>query len=107
MGIDLARSWMVGDQERDVQAGQSAGCKTILVSQDATAVRSISPTATAHDFTSAVKLILDQNKEPKPAANTATNGQTAAAKAVSPDSQKISVPTAERSEDAAALRRTM
>lgn len=28
-GIDLARSWMVGDQERDVQAGHAAGCRTI------------------------------------------------------------------------------
>jgi len=32
-GIDLKASWMVGDQERDVEAGQRAGCRTILVSQ--------------------------------------------------------------------------
>jgi D-glycero-D-manno-heptose 1,7-bisphosphate phosphatase len=30
-GIDLAASWMVGDQERDVEAGRRAGCRTILV----------------------------------------------------------------------------
>ena len=29
--IDLAESWMVGDSETDVQAGQAAGCKTALV----------------------------------------------------------------------------
>ena len=29
--LDLARSWMVGDQERDVVAGKRAGCKTVLV----------------------------------------------------------------------------
>jgi D-glycero-D-manno-heptose 1,7-bisphosphate phosphatase len=30
-GIDLDRSWMVGDQERDVLAGKRAGCRTVLV----------------------------------------------------------------------------
>jgi D,D-heptose 1,7-bisphosphate phosphatase len=32
MGIDLAKSWMIGDTERDVEAGRSAGCRTILIS---------------------------------------------------------------------------
>lgn len=31
--IDLSTSWMIGDSERDVQAGNAAGCKTILVSE--------------------------------------------------------------------------
>ena len=30
-GIDLAASWMVGDQLRDAQAGRAAGCRTILL----------------------------------------------------------------------------
>jgi histidinol-phosphate phosphatase family protein len=34
LGIDLARSWMVGDQERDIAAGQSAGCRAILLEHD-------------------------------------------------------------------------
>ncbi len=29
--IDLSESWMVGDGERDVQAGKNAGCKTALI----------------------------------------------------------------------------
>lgn len=29
--IDLKSSWMVGDNEKDVEAGRRAGCKTILV----------------------------------------------------------------------------
>lgn len=31
--IDLARSWMIGDGERDIQAGKAAGCKTVLIGE--------------------------------------------------------------------------
>ena len=30
-GLDLSRSWIVGDQSRDIDAGHSAGCKTVLI----------------------------------------------------------------------------
>jgi D-glycero-D-manno-heptose 1,7-bisphosphate phosphatase len=30
-GVDLARSWMVGDILHDVEAGHRAGCKTVLI----------------------------------------------------------------------------
>lgn len=31
MDLDLARSWMVGDSPRDIEAGQRAGCRTVRV----------------------------------------------------------------------------
>lgn len=31
LDLDLARSWMVGDSPRDIEAGQRAGCRTIRV----------------------------------------------------------------------------
>jgi D-glycero-D-manno-heptose 1,7-bisphosphate phosphatase len=31
LGIDLGRSWVVGDKARDCEAGRRAGCRTILV----------------------------------------------------------------------------
>jgi D-glycero-D-manno-heptose 1,7-bisphosphate phosphatase len=31
LGIDLARSWMVGDRPTDLEAGAAVGCRTILV----------------------------------------------------------------------------
>ena len=30
-GLDLARSWMIGDQDTDVLCGRNAGCRTILI----------------------------------------------------------------------------
>jgi D-glycero-D-manno-heptose 1,7-bisphosphate phosphatase len=30
-GVDLSRSWMVGDQDRDIACGKAAGCRTILL----------------------------------------------------------------------------
>jgi D-glycero-D-manno-heptose 1,7-bisphosphate phosphatase len=35
-GIDLPRSWMVGDRESDVEAGRGAGCRTILIAPPGT-----------------------------------------------------------------------
>ena len=32
--IDLEKSWMVGDSMVDIQAGDSAGCKTVLISEE-------------------------------------------------------------------------
>jgi D-glycero-D-manno-heptose 1,7-bisphosphate phosphatase len=31
LGLDLARSWMVGDRWRDIDCGHSAGCRTIFI----------------------------------------------------------------------------
>jgi D-glycero-D-manno-heptose 1,7-bisphosphate phosphatase len=33
-GIDLARSWMIGDSGHDVEAGRAAGCRTVRVTED-------------------------------------------------------------------------
>lgn len=30
-GIELARSWMIGDRWRDIEAGKAAGCRTIFI----------------------------------------------------------------------------
>lgn len=35
--IDLARSWMIGDSPRDVEAGRRAGCRTVLLGSAAVA----------------------------------------------------------------------
>ena len=32
--IDLSQSWMVGDGENDIKAGQNAGCRTALIGRE-------------------------------------------------------------------------
>ncbi|MEZ6210980.1 MAG: HAD-IIIA family hydrolase [Phycisphaerales bacterium] len=31
MGLDLHRSWMIGDAERDIEAGHGAGCRAVRI----------------------------------------------------------------------------
>lgn len=42
-GIDLERSYMVGDRWRDVAAGKSAGCRTIFIDYGYVEPRPASP----------------------------------------------------------------
>lgn len=63
--IDLGRSWMVGDSSADIQAGKSAGVRTVLIS-DKSAVQSVSdglaPDFVASDLLSAVAMILKESE---------------------------------------------
>ncbi len=59
--IDLSASWMVGDTDADVLAGQAAGCRTILLETAASAHKRSGkpiPTATAPDLERAVSTLL-------------------------------------------------
>ncbi len=58
MDLDLGRSWMIGNQSRDVQAGTSAGCRTVLLGGDTTAREESRPTAAVDSFDEAVQIIL-------------------------------------------------
>ncbi len=59
LGIDLARSWFVGDKTADIECGRRAGTRTILVqtgygAQEETA----HPDFTASDIAAATEIIL-------------------------------------------------
>lgn len=58
LDLDLERSWLIGDQMRDIQAGHAAGCSTVLVAEDATLIAEAHPTHAASSFADAVGRIL-------------------------------------------------
>jgi D-glycero-D-manno-heptose 1,7-bisphosphate phosphatase len=60
-GLDLTRSWTIGDADRDVAAGEAAGTRTILVENPDSAHRrtgSVKPDLTASDLGSATAALL-------------------------------------------------
>jgi D-glycero-D-manno-heptose 1,7-bisphosphate phosphatase len=61
LGIDRHASWMVGDTASDIEAGQAAGCRTILIEHPGSAHKrsgAVRPTALAPDLAAAAHLIL-------------------------------------------------
>jgi len=59
-GIALSQSFMVGDRYRDIEAGHSAGCRTILVGNGYGETFRAQPDATVATLTEAVDWILKQ-----------------------------------------------
>jgi D-glycero-D-manno-heptose 1,7-bisphosphate phosphatase len=57
-GIDLAASWMVGDNEKDVEAGRAAGCRTIRVSDEGVPTRADYRVSTVGELAPLLKLLL-------------------------------------------------
>ena len=61
LGLDLGRSWLVGDTDDDVAAGAAAGCRTVLLDNPSSAhKRGGAARADAHapDLAAAAELIL-------------------------------------------------
>ena len=56
-GIDLARSWMVGDKAADVECGRRAGARTVLVLTGYGAGQQCSPDFTERDAVAAAERI--------------------------------------------------
>jgi len=61
MQIDLSRSWMIGDQTRDIRAGKAAGCRTVLIATDPALNQEANPTVSVSTFTQAVEAVLRRN----------------------------------------------
>lgn len=57
--LDLGESWMVGDQSRDVAAGVSAGCRTILLADREKEGTAAGASFTAKSIDDAARIILD------------------------------------------------
>ena len=61
-GIDLSKSYMIGDRWRDINAGRDAGCRTILIDYGYSERVPEKYNATAADLYEAAKIILKENK---------------------------------------------
>lgn len=59
LNIDLSSSWMIGDSAHDVQAGLSAGCRTILLSPNQDPPEDVEADFIVRDLPGAAGLILD------------------------------------------------
>ncbi len=58
-GIDLSQSYMVGDRWRDVGAGKTVGCYTILIDRGYDEPLPDTPDAVCAELPAAVRIILD------------------------------------------------
>ncbi len=58
LGLDLGRSWMVGDRWRDVAAGQGAGVRCIFIDHGWDEQRPHEPFTAVGDLTEAAALVL-------------------------------------------------
>ena len=74
LGLDLRRSWMVGDILDDIQAGRAAGCRTILVDNGGETewrlTNERSPDYRCRTLTGAAELILANRRPTSPPAGT-------------------------------------
>jgi D-glycero-D-manno-heptose 1,7-bisphosphate phosphatase len=60
LGIDLARSFMVGDRWRDIEAGRRVGCRTVLIGEGYGETFCCTPTVKVASLPRAVSWILEQ-----------------------------------------------
>ena len=58
LDLELTESWMIGDQDRDIEAGRAAGCRTVLISPEALDSKPHHADASARTFLEAVECVL-------------------------------------------------
>ena len=58
LGLDLARSWRVGDRWRDVDCGVNAGVRTVFIDGGYSEALRLQPAYTVADFPAAIAVIL-------------------------------------------------
>ena len=62
LGIDLGRSWMVGDRWRDIDCGHAAGCRTIFIDRGYVEELRQKPHFSAGNLAQAADIIVGESK---------------------------------------------
>ena len=62
LGLDLRRSWVVGDAPSDVLAGRAAGCQTALLTTRGESQRDAVPTCAADSLLEAARIIVSADE---------------------------------------------
>lgn len=79
LGLDLSRSWLIGDILDDIETGVRAGCRTVLVSPEGRTREELSPGRTpdrvAADLREAAEFILREDAPMKDAVLGAETGR--------------------------------
>lgn len=65
-GIDLAGSYLVGDRWRDIEAGQAAGCRTVLIDYAYRESHASAPDITVSSLSRAANWILQNRQKEVP-----------------------------------------
>lgn len=65
-GIDLGKSWMIGDRWRDIDCGAKAGCRTIFIDYGYQENLREKPDFTVHSLREAANIVLSNNSNPQP-----------------------------------------
>jgi D-glycero-D-manno-heptose 1,7-bisphosphate phosphatase len=76
LGLDLARSWMVGDRWRDFDCGQRAHLRTVFIDFGYDEALRAAPDFTVKDFTAAAAVILRSTPQPETKSLPAPNPET-------------------------------
>lgn len=59
--VDLKQSWMIGDRHKDMECGELAGCRTILIGSGYGEEIKVKPNFTAETIMEAVTIILNSD----------------------------------------------
>ncbi|HEY6169167.1 MAG TPA: HAD family hydrolase [Verrucomicrobiae bacterium] len=62
LGLDLARSWMVGDRWRDIDCGHAAGCRTVFIDYGYDEALRQPPDFRAGSLVEAARIIIEQSR---------------------------------------------
>jgi D-glycero-D-manno-heptose 1,7-bisphosphate phosphatase len=61
LGLDLARSWMIGDRWRDIDCGRRAGVRTVFIDFGYAEELQTKPDFTVSSFAEAARIVLAQH----------------------------------------------